>query len=93
MGGWFLGMRSLVSNVVTEDYVTYAELGGVARGRILRSYVMRNALMPQVTGLAMSLGDDLQRRDHHRAGVRLSGRRFVAGRRGVCGRLTAWCSA
>jgi peptide/nickel transport system permease protein len=56
VGGWFLGMRSLVSNVVTEDYVTYAELGGVARGRILRSYVMRNALMPQVTGLAMSLG-------------------------------------
>ena len=56
IGGWFLGMRSLVSNVVTEDYVTYAELGGVARGRILRSYVMRNALMPQVTGLAMSLG-------------------------------------
>src|SRR5215510_10101764 len=56
MGGWFLGMRSLVSNVVTEDYVTYAELGGVARGRILRSYVMRNALVPQVTGLAMSLG-------------------------------------
>ena len=56
IGGWFLGMRALVSNVVTEDYVTYAELGGVARGRILRSYVMRNALMPQVTGLAMSLG-------------------------------------
>jgi peptide/nickel transport system permease protein len=56
MGGWFLGMRSLVSNVVTEDYVTYAELGGVARARILRSYVMRNAMAPQVTGLAMSLG-------------------------------------
>jgi peptide/nickel transport system permease protein len=56
MGGWFLGMRSLVSNVVTEDYVTYAELGGVTRGRVLRSYVMRNALVPQVTGLAMSLG-------------------------------------
>jgi peptide/nickel transport system permease protein len=56
LGGWFMGMRSLVSNVVTEDYVTYAELGGVARSRILASYVMRNALMPQVTGLAMSLG-------------------------------------
>jgi peptide/nickel transport system permease protein len=56
VGSWFLGMRSLVSNVVTEDYVTYAELGGVARRRILHSYVMRNALMPQVTGLAMSLG-------------------------------------
>jgi peptide/nickel transport system permease protein len=56
LGGWFMGMRSLVSNVVTEDYVVYAELGGVGRRRILGSYVMRNALVPQVTGLAMSLG-------------------------------------
>src|SRR4051812_47625342 len=56
IGGWFMGMRSLVSNVVTEDYVTFAELAGVGRGRILTAYVMRNALMPQVTGLAMSLG-------------------------------------
>ena len=56
IGSWFMGMRSLVSNIVTEDYVTYAELGGVNRQRILRSYVMRNALVPQVTGLAISLG-------------------------------------
>ena len=56
LGGWFMGMRSLVSNIVTEDYVAYAELAGVERSRILRSYVMRNALVPQVTGLAMSLG-------------------------------------
>jgi peptide/nickel transport system permease protein len=56
LGGWFMGMRALVSNIVTEDYVTYAELGGVKRGRILPFYVMRNALMPQITGLAMSLG-------------------------------------
>ncbi|HZY56034.1 MAG TPA: ABC transporter permease [Reyranella sp.] len=56
LGGWFMGMRSLVSNVVTEDYVAYAELAGVERSRILRSYVMRNALVPQVTGLAISLG-------------------------------------
>jgi peptide/nickel transport system permease protein len=56
IGSWFLGMRSLVSNVITEDYVTYAELAGVSRRRILSSYVMRNALVPQVTGLAMSLG-------------------------------------
>ena len=56
IGGWFMGMRSLVSNLVTEDYVVYAELGGVSRRRILTSYVMRNALMPQITGLALSLG-------------------------------------
>src|SRR3954451_9639040 len=56
VGGWFLGMRSLVSNVVTEDYVVFAELAGVDRHRVLSSYVMRNALVPQVTGLAISLG-------------------------------------
>jgi peptide/nickel transport system permease protein len=56
LGGWFLGMRSLVSNVVSEDYVVYAELAGVDGRRILAFYVMRNALVPQVTGLAMSLG-------------------------------------
>jgi peptide/nickel transport system permease protein len=56
LGGWFVGMRSLVSNIVTEDYVIYAELAGVDRGRILTSYIMRNAVAPQVTGLAISLG-------------------------------------
>jgi peptide/nickel transport system permease protein len=56
IGGWFMGMRSLVSNIITEDYVAFAELGGVSPRRILFSYVMRNALVPQVTGLAMSLG-------------------------------------
>jgi peptide/nickel transport system permease protein len=56
LGGWFLGMRSLTSNLVSEDYVVYAEIAGVSRRRILVSYVMRNALAPQLTGLAMSLG-------------------------------------
>jgi peptide/nickel transport system permease protein len=56
LGSWFLGMRSLVSNVVTEDYVVYAEIAGLDSRRVLGSYVMRNALAPQVTGLAMSLG-------------------------------------
>ncbi len=56
VGGWFMGMRALVSNVVNEDYVVYAELAGVDERRILTAYVMRNAIVPQVTGLAMSLG-------------------------------------
>jgi peptide/nickel transport system permease protein len=55
-GTWFLGMRALVSNIVTEDYVTYAELAGVKRERIVYSYVIRNALVPQLTALAMALG-------------------------------------
>ena len=56
VGTWFLGMRALVSNIVTEDYVTYAELAGVRRGRLVGSYVIRNALVPQLTALSMALG-------------------------------------
>ena len=55
-GAWFLGMNSLVSNIVSEDYVVYAEMGGVSNRNILFRYVMRNALLPQVTGLALQLG-------------------------------------
>lgn len=56
IGTWFLGMRALVSNIVTEDYVTYAELAGVKRPTILFHYVIRNAVIPQLTSLAMTLG-------------------------------------
>ncbi len=56
MGTWFFGMRALVSNIVTEDYVTYAELAGVKQKRIVSWYVMRNAIVPQLTALAMALG-------------------------------------
>jgi peptide/nickel transport system permease protein len=56
LGGWFIGMRSLVSNIVTDDYVVYAELGGVTPQTIFSQYVARNALLPQVTGLALNLG-------------------------------------
>lgn len=56
IGTWFLGMRALVSNIVTEDFVTYAELAGVDQRRIVSSYVIRNAMVPQLTALAMALG-------------------------------------
>ena len=57
IGGWFISMRSLVSNLVTDDHVVYAELAGVASGKIFSQYVARNALLPQLTGLALSLGN------------------------------------
>lgn len=56
LGISFLGMRALVSNIVTEDYVTYAELAGVKTQRVVFFYVIRNAAVPQLTGLAMALG-------------------------------------
>jgi peptide/nickel transport system permease protein len=56
LGGWFISMRSLVSNIVTDDHVIYAELAGVRPRLIFSQYVARNAMLPQVTGLALNLG-------------------------------------
>ncbi len=55
-GGWFVGMKSLTSNIISEDYVVYAETTGLKKGNILVQYIMRTAMLPQITGLAMSLG-------------------------------------
>lgn len=55
-GGWFIGMKSLTSNIISEDYVVYAETTGIKERKILTQYVMRNAMLPQITGLGLSLG-------------------------------------
>jgi peptide/nickel transport system permease protein len=52
----FQTMKLIVQNVNAEDFVQYAKLGGVTEGRIVGKYIIRNALLPQVTGLALSLG-------------------------------------
>jgi len=56
IGGWFIGMKSLTSNIISEDYVVYAEVAGIRERKILFGYIMHNALLPQVTGLALQLG-------------------------------------
>ena len=56
IGGWFVGMKSLTSNIISEDYVVYAENAGLRQRNILFDYVMRNAMLPQITGLALQLG-------------------------------------
>jgi peptide/nickel transport system permease protein len=56
MGAWFIGMKSLTSNVISEDYVVYAETTGLKENKILFGYVIRNAMLPQITGLALQLG-------------------------------------
>lgn len=55
-GWWFLSMRALSSNIAEEDYVSFAKLRGVRKGTIMRQYVMRNALLPQITALAVGIG-------------------------------------
>jgi peptide/nickel transport system permease protein len=56
IGGWFIGMKSLASNIISEDYVVYAESVGLTRRKIIADYVIRNAMLPQITGLALQLG-------------------------------------
>lgn len=52
----FQTMKLMVQNVNAEDFVQYAKLGGVKEGRIVSRYVIRNAILPQITGLALSFG-------------------------------------
>ena len=56
MGAWFIGMRSLASNIISEDYVLYAETAGLGKSTIIFGYIVRNALLPQITGLGLQLG-------------------------------------
>ena len=49
-------MRLLAQSVKDEDYVRYAKIGRVKEHLIFGRYIVRNAMLPQVTGLAMGLG-------------------------------------
>ena len=53
----FQTMKLIVQNVNSESFVQYAKLGGIAESRILGKYVIRNAILPQITGLALNFGN------------------------------------
>jgi peptide/nickel transport system permease protein len=55
IGGQAIGMRSMAIYELNADYVKYARFMGIKDRKILR-YVFRNAMLPQVTGLALSIG-------------------------------------
>jgi len=57
LGWWFLSMRSLIITLKGEDYMLWAEAEGLPPPKIFWAYAFRNALLPQVTGLALSLGN------------------------------------
>jgi peptide/nickel transport system permease protein len=56
MGGWALGMRAMMVTTHGEDYVTFAEAKGLKDGTIFLHYGIRNAMLPQATALALTLG-------------------------------------
>jgi len=57
LGGWVLSMRGMGITIQGEDYVTFAEHKGLGPRTIFRDYYLRNAMLPQVTGLALALGN------------------------------------
>ncbi len=56
IGGWVLGMRNTMISTLSEDYVTMAEAKGLPQNQVMFNYAARNALLPNVTALGMSLG-------------------------------------
>jgi len=56
VGFWAMGMRSMMVTIQGEDYMLQAEAKGLKGPRIFYRYAMRNAILPQITGLALSLG-------------------------------------
>ena len=56
IGGWILTMRNNMITTVAEDYVRMARAKGLADRKIMFNYAARNAMLPNISGFAMSLG-------------------------------------
>ena len=54
-GGWAIGMRNLIIYELESDYSHFLEALGAPR-KLVRKYAFRNAVLPQLTGLALQLG-------------------------------------
>ncbi|WP_406391934.1 ABC transporter permease [Streptomyces sp. NBC_00887] len=56
VAGWILGMRNMMVTVSSEDYVMVAQAKGLSERRVMFSYAARNAVLPNISGFALSLG-------------------------------------
>jgi peptide/nickel transport system permease protein len=56
IGGWMLTMKSNTISTLGEDYVTVARARGLSERRITTAYVGRNASLPLIAQLAISIG-------------------------------------
>jgi peptide/nickel transport system permease protein len=54
--GWALGIRAMATTIMGEDYITVAKARGLRESRIVTNYVGRNSILPQFTGLVLSIG-------------------------------------
>jgi len=55
LGGWAIGMRNMIIYELESNYSRYMESLGASR-RLILSYAFRNAMLPQITGLALQIG-------------------------------------
>jgi peptide/nickel transport system permease protein len=56
LAGWMLGMRNAMVTTLSEDYVLMAEAKGLSPWRVMFTYAGRNAILPNITTFALSLG-------------------------------------
>jgi len=56
VGGWLLGMRNMMVSTLSDDHVVAAEAKGLKPSRIMIGYAARNAVLPSISGFAISLG-------------------------------------
>jgi peptide/nickel transport system permease protein len=56
IGGWILTMRNTMITTLAEDYVKMARAKGLQGWRIMFDYAARNAILPNLSGFAMSIG-------------------------------------
>jgi peptide/nickel transport system permease protein len=56
IGIWILTMRNTMITTLAEDYVRMARAKGLPGHRIMLDYAARNAILPNLTGFALSLG-------------------------------------
>jgi peptide/nickel transport system permease protein len=56
VGFWALGMRAMMVSVQHDDFVQFAEAKGLKNRTVFFRYASRNALLPQVTALGLTIG-------------------------------------
>ena len=56
VGGWLLGMRNMMVATLSDDYIIAAEARGLRPRKVMIGYAARNAVLPSVSGFAISLG-------------------------------------
>lgn len=56
VASWVMGMKAICVGLLGEDYMNYARARGLSQKRILFTYLGRNAMLPQITSLAISFG-------------------------------------